>query len=366
MAKDDLDDVKKQLRAEKPVEVIAPADYLNTGSTQLNLALSGNPSGGYVKGCYYFAVGDSGTGKSWLGLTSFAEAAINESFDDYDFVFDNAEHGSLMDVRRHFGKRVHKRMRPPKGTRQSPVNSRTAEDFYYNLEDATTKGPCVYVLDSENALDTQEDVEHQRKKRTAYEKGKEVAGSYGTSKPKKHSSALRTAVNAIRDTKSVLIVLGQTRDNIGFGAVFNPKTRSGGNALTFYAHGEFWLSGKGAIRKGVLGKPRVVGMNTTVKVTKNRITGWKGKVTIPFLNFDNGRSGFDDLGGCVQYLIDEGHWPVARKKVKAAEFDFEGSAEDLIAKVEEDGGEAELRMIVAERWRMVEEASRVQRKSRYV
>jgi hypothetical protein len=53
---------------------------LSTGSTLLNLACSDRPDAGYFKGAYYYLVGDSQAGKTWLLLSCFAEACRNPQF----------------------------------------------------------------------------------------------------------------------------------------------------------------------------------------------------------------------------------------------------------------------------------------------
>jgi len=78
-------DVKKALRRKKKREKLS---FLSTGSTLLNLACTGKPYYGFAKGHYYFIVGDSVSGKTFLSLTCLAEASINPNFDNYRFIYD--------------------------------------------------------------------------------------------------------------------------------------------------------------------------------------------------------------------------------------------------------------------------------------
>jgi len=96
MKKMKTDDVKKMLMQRHKKEVLTAKDYLSTGSTLLNLACTGFPERGFIKGHYYFIVGDSTSGKTWLSLTCLAEASINPNFKNYRFIYDNAEDGALM------------------------------------------------------------------------------------------------------------------------------------------------------------------------------------------------------------------------------------------------------------------------------
>ncbi len=339
---------------------------LSSGSTLLNLACSGRPSIAYLPGSFVFMVGDSASGKTFIAMTAFAEACKNKHFDKYSLIFDNAENGALMDLRKYFGTAVLERLESPTvfklaGGGSTPIYSNTVEGFYFNVDNCLGKGPCIYVLDSMDALTTEDEKDKFTETRKAREKGKEVAGSYGTSKAKLNSSYLRVVFNKLRETGSILIVLCQTRDNIGFGAQFNPKTRGGGHALTFYASLEIWTSVAGHIKKTVAGKPRELGIRCKARVKKNRLTGRDRAVEFPIFH----SIGMDDVGGCIDWLVDEGHWQETKGIIKAPEFDFECSAEKLAKLIDETEKDKQLRLLVADRWRTIEELCEVQRRPRY-
>src|SRR5690606_8689584 len=151
-------------------------------------------------------------------------------------------------------------------------------------------------------------------------KGEEEIGSYGDSKAKINSTRLRVVANRLRETGSILVIINQTRDNIGFTSRFQPKTRSGGHALKFYSRLELWLSPGGTIKKTVKGKQRKLGIKTNVKIEKNHITGRRRTVTVPILY----SSGIDDVGANVDYLVEEGLWKERKGVIEAPDFDFEG------------------------------------------
>ena len=141
-------DIKKALLRKRKKEILTAKDFLSTGSTLLNLACTGFPDRGFVKGRYYFIVGDSISGKTFLSLTCLAEASINPNFDKYRFIYDNAEDGALMDIEKFFGEKVYERMVAP-----SNNYSQSIEDFYYHVDDAIRLGqPFIYILDSMDAL----------------------------------------------------------------------------------------------------------------------------------------------------------------------------------------------------------------------
>jgi len=351
-------DIEKALKKKKKEKKLI---FLSTGSTLLNLACTGKPYHGFAKGGYYFIVGDSISGKTFLSLTCLAEASINPNFDDYRFIYDNSEGGAMMDIKKFFGKTVFKRMEPPNwNSERGPVYSSTIEEFYFHIDDAIKKGkPFIYILDSMDSLSSREEADKFDKTKAALRKGKEAVGSYTDGKAKKNSANLRRLLKPLKNNGSILIIINQTRDNIGFG--FERKSRSGGHALRFYATIELWSSVKRKISKIVKGKKRQLGVECLLQIKKNRITGRERTLTIPIYH----SFGIDDIGSCVSYLIEEEHWKMQRNKIIVPEFDFKGTKEKLIQHIESLGMERDLRDIVTDIWNEIEEACKVERKRRY-
>lgn len=351
---------------------MATNKLLSTGSTLLNLACSGTINGGFMCGKYHFLVGDSASGKTWLSLTCLAEAAINPAFKKYRFIQDNPEGGSNMDIARYFGEAVEDRLEPPREDAEgNAIHSETVEDFYYNVDDALKRGePFIYILDSMDSLTSADEIkkfnDHKKASRkvkgtAASEDDAKVAGSYGDGKAKKNSSNLRRILPLLERSKSILIIINQTRDNIGFGAMFNPKTRSGGHALRFYATLEIWSSVAGHIKKTIKGKPRPLGIISRCKIKKNRLTGGEHTVDIPLYH----SFGIDDIGSCINYLVDEKHWSETKGIINATDFDFKGPLEKLVKYIEANGLELDLRSLVGDAWSSIAEACTVRRKTRY-
>lgn len=356
-------DVKRKLTKVK--EPSREPLKLSTGSTMLNLACTGDAYAGYLSGHYYYLVGDSKSGKTFLSLTCLAEAASNPEWDSHRFIFDNVEDGALMDIQKFFGSKVADRIEPPAiDAEGEPSPSRTIEEFYFNLDDALKDDrPFIYVLDSMDSLSSDYEgdkfVEHKR----AFKKGTEAPGSYGDGKAKINSSGIRIALRKIKEKNSILIVISQTRDNLGFG--FETKTRSGGRALRFYATIEMWSSCGKSIEKTAMGKTRKIGAWSDIEVKKNRVSGRERKVSIPIYP----AFGMDDIGSCVGFLLAENHWEKAKGKgagkIEVPEFGFSGTEAALIKKIEEDGLEQDLRDIVQDVWNEIEAACDPGRKPRY-
>ena len=355
------EDIKKRLTKRRRKQRVRSSDFLSTGSTLLDLAISGKIRRGFSKGKYFYIVGDTMSGKTFLSLTCFAEAASSSHFENYRLIFDNSEDGALMSIERFFGKKLATRMEPPSKAKDGTPNySESVEEFYYHIDDAINEGtPFLYLLDSMDSLSSKDEAEKFRKQKRAHRQGKKISGTYGDGKAKKNSAAIRQLLPRLRETGSILIVISQTRDNLGIS--FDPRTRSGGRALTFYATVEIWSSCGKKIKKIVRDKARVIGVNSILEVKKNRVTGQNRKVSVPILY----KLGIDDIGSCVAFLIEENHWHKRANKIKATEFDFEGSRSGLIRKIEEEGLENDLRMVVQEVWDEIEDACDPKRKRRY-
>lgn len=353
-------DAKNMLKKRKKKKKRTGKDYVSTGSTVLNLACTGKPTRGFAKGHYYFIVGDSISGKTFLSLTCLAEASINSNFDKYRFIYDNAEDGAMMDVKKFFGIGVWKRMEPP--SRKKPFFSETVEDFYFHLDDAVKDGrPFIYILDSMDSISSRAEQSKFDKTKRAVRADKDTPGSMVDGKAKVNSGMLRQFIRPLGRSGSILIIINQTRDNLGFG--FKKKTRSGGHALRFYATIEMWSSVKSKIKKTVRGKPRQLGTLCKIKIKKNRIQGKERTIYIPIYH----SFGIDDIGSCVDYLLEEGHWKAIgkSKKIEAEDFDITLKREALIQYIEEEGLEKDLRLLVSEVWDEIEEACKIKRKRRY-
>jgi len=330
----------------------AESGGLSTGCTSLNLACSGDPTWGIPKGVYAFFVGDSSTRKTWIGHTILAEACVNPEFKDHTLVYFDVEYGVRMDVKQYFGKLAERIVYEHPGS---------LEAFYDRCDEALEESPCVLVLDSMDALVPDAYLEQVRKERKARAGGKEVSGSYGTDKARVNSSRLRVVTNALQKNGSVLVIISQTRQNIGWTAQRNPKTRAGGDALRFYARLEFWLSVRDKVKKRVKGRDRVIGHKIRFKCAKNHVSGREhDHVDVTFYR----KTGLDDVGSCIDYLCDE-HWSSTAATVQAPEFDFGGPREELARKIEENCWEYDLRVLTAEVWRDIEAESGVTRKRRY-
>ena len=336
---------------------------LPSGLTLLNLGLSGSIDGGIPPGTVIWFVGGTSSGKTWFILQLMAEAHRLKRFDGYRFVHDNPENGALMDVDYYFGRGMSERIEPPA---KDIVGSGTIEEVFYNIDANLDRGPCIIGVDSVDAVGCKawEDAFEAERKR--YEEGEgKVPGSMGMEKAKVISKNIGRVQRRLAETGSILVLISQTRDLIG-GMYPGQQTHSGGQALRFYNSVRVWTKVKEDILKPHGGKNRVIGHRIEMDLQKNRITGRDVKIEVPFVI----GYGFDEIGSMVDYLVDENHWKAVKEKGKpekviAPEFDFEGPREKLIALIEKEGEEREVRLLVRDTWRKIEEAVTPVRKARY-
>ena len=300
--------LKKRVHA--PVKELSlkvnPDDLIPTGSCTLNLECSGRIEGAFQKGTMVNIIGDSASGKSIFALTIFAECNKLKRFDNYKFYYNDVEAANAFNLEYLFGKKCASRI-------DENTRSNTIEEFNDDLANKLKqKDPFIYVLDSFDALTSEAAIKKDDSNRVKREKGNKVDGSYGDGKPKKSSELFSLRIQELQRHGSLLIIISQTRDNIGFGAMFTPKTRSGGRALKFYAFHEIWLAMQKKEKEG----KRMFKTNVQAKLTKNKLTGRLGESFFSIL-FDYG---IDDISSCINFLIEEGNWTGNKKSVNTQGF----------------------------------------------
>jgi len=341
--------VKKTIKS-KSVDI---SKLVPTGSTTFNLECSGRIEGAFKLGKLVNLIGDSHAGKTLFALTIFAECSLNKKFDKFRFIFDDVEAANEFDIPYLFGNSVDSRI-------EYDIRSRTIEDLNDNLTRALSEPePFIYILDSFDALTSESAIEKDAENRKKREKGNQVSGSYGDGKAKKASEMFSYRIQELYNHGSLLIIISQTRDNIGFGAMFTPKTRSGGRALKFYACHEIWLACQKRERKG----KRTVVTNVQAKITKNKINGRHGEAYFPIL-FDYG---VDNISSCIHFLMDEGPWTGTKRKVSTKGFVKSGDVSfvDLIKYIEENELEKELFELCQETYDSIIEKLKPKRKRKY-
>lgn len=346
-SEDQGEGVRRALRnrrnIERMPECLLPERLISTGATMLNLACSDNPHGGYGMGRVVNIIGDSAAGKSVLNLTTFAECSYDERFDEYDFQYDESEKSLAFHIKKLFGKKTAKRIGKPYG-------SVDVEDFADNLSRTIDRGrPFIYSLDSFDGLGSRAE---KKRLRTTTEKG-----SYKTEKVRALTELLRNSVPAIAELNAVLLIVSQTRDNLGFGAQFQPKIRAGGKALKFFSSHEMWLSVIKTLKK----REVTIGGYTQARVTKNKLTGRKRFVDFPIYD----EIGVDDIGSQIDFLTGNLFWKRKKNTIMGRGLGLKGTREKLIKLIENANLETTLREITGKHWMELQSKLSLGRKRRF-
>lgn len=322
-----------------------------TGSTTFNLECSGRIEGAFLLGKIVNLIGDSHSGKTLFALTIFAECSILPRFNDFRFIYDDVEAANEFDIPYLFGKKVNKRIEQDK-------RSKTIEDLNDTLARLLEGDkPFIYILDSFDGLTSEAAIEKDEINRKAREKGNKISGSYGDGKPKKASEMFSQRVQQLHDQGSFLLIISQTRDNIGFGSMFTPKTRSGGKALKFYSFHEIWLACQKKEKKGA----RTYITNVKAKITKNKLIGRHGEAEFPIL-FDYG---VDNIASCIKFLMAEKTWTGTNKSVNSKEFADNMPVSKLIKHIEDYDLEDELFSICQKTYNQIIAKLKPNRKRKY-
>jgi len=339
------------------------SDFLSTGSTVLNLALTNKPDRGFIKGTYNLFVGDTDSGKTFICLTCLAEASINPSFDEYRYILINKERGTLMNIEKFFGPKVAEKL--------EMVYLENLEDMYFYLDDVMKEDkkkkiipkPFICIVDSIDSLSSEYENKKFEERKKASRGGPKAKGDYGDGKAAIHSRNIRRILSGLERTKSILIFINQTRININAGKFEPPKTHSGGEAISFYAAAKLWSAKAGQTTKIYKEKKRQTGIIAKIKIHRTRVTGRANVVSVPIYH----SVGMDDVGSCVDYLVNEKHWKKNDSgMITANDFDISERREKLIKYIEDNDLEFDLRQLVADVWREIEKAVAVVRKKKYI
>lgn len=357
-----MNKIKKELLS-KRLNKWKPEDLLSTGSTVLDCAISDYEFGGIKTGEIIMTVGASTSGKTAFYQSILAEACINPRFDDYEIYVDDSEGGNLFDVKKFWGKRLARRMRPPKkDNRGRPVYSSTIEEMGDTIDDLCREGkPFIFVEDSVDALMTRGEQQDTLRQKRARRLGSKEVGTYGTDKAKKMRTMLRNIRHKIRKCGAIVILVFQESMAFGMGAKFDPKTHAGGLAPKFYSNLQLWFSIRKSLTKKIGNITNDQGIIARIKIKKNRLTGKKNTVDLPFYN----SYGFDNIGSCIDFLMEVGYWRKKANSIKAEGLGFVGKRSKLIDYIETCGLEPDLKGIVGEVWRQKEAEASLKRKPRY-
>tara|TARA_R100000458_G_C8276795_1_gene252228 strand:- start:3312 stop:4442 length:1131 start_codon:yes stop_codon:yes gene_type:complete len=264
-------------------------EWISTGSSMLDLAISNRPYGGIPVGRITEITGLEASGKSLLAGHMLANTQKKGGL----AVYIDTENAMNEEFLRCIGVDV---------TNMLYIQLEAVEDIFEVVEDIIVKVResqkdrlVSIVVDSVAAATTK--VEQS----ADYDKD-----GWATSKAIVLSKAMRKITQLIGRQRVCLVFTNQLRQKLGvmFG---DPWTTSGGKALGFHASCRLRLKAAGQIKSKIDGKDQTIGIKTKAVVVKNRM-GPPLRTAEFEIYFD---SGVDDYGGWLQVMKD-------RKLIKLA------------------------------------------------
>jgi len=252
-------------------------DWVSTGSTVLDLAVSNRPNGGLAAGRITEINGLEGTGKSLIGAHALASTQKKGGL----AVYIDTESAVSAEFLQAIGIDTDSMLY---------VHLETVEDVFDTIETIITKiresskDKLVTILvDSLAAASTKVEMDADFDK-----------DGWATSKAIVLSKAMRKITQMIARQKVCLIFTNQLRQKMGvmFG---DPWTTSGGKALPFHASTRIRLKNMGQIKDT---KKNTIGIKIRAQVIKNRL-GPPMRCADFQLYFDKG---IDDFGSWLEVL----------------------------------------------------------------
>ena len=225
-------------------------DFISTGSSMLDLAISNRPDGGIAVGRITEINGLESSGKSLLGAHILAETQKKGGV----AVYIDTETSVSQDFLEVLGVDMSKMLY---------LHLETVEEIFEAIEEIVTKVResdkdrlVTIMVDSLAAASTKVEIEADFEK-----------DGWATSKAIIISKAMRKITQLIGREKICLVFTNQLRQKLGvmFG---DPWTTSGGKALPFHASTRIRLKNMGQIKDS---KKNVLGMKCRAQIVKNRL-----------------------------------------------------------------------------------------------
>ena len=228
-------------------------DWVSSGATMLDLAISNRPHGGFPVGRIVELTGLEQSGKSLLAAHAIAST---QKAGGVGILIDT-ESSANEEFWRSIGLDM---------TKMVYVQADALEDVFdmiTNVIEKVRKADkdklVTIVVDSVAAASTKKEIEADF--------GKD---GYATDKAIILSKAMRKITNLIGRQKITLVFTNQLRQKMN--AMFgDPWTTSGGKALAFHASVRLRLKNMGQIKQKVNGKDKTIGMKVRCQVIKNRM-----------------------------------------------------------------------------------------------
>lgn len=342
-------------RRKKKVRV----DFIGSGCTHLNLALSGKGKfGGWPRGRISNIVGDGSSGKTLLALELAFWAflyilkitsPIFGKPKKLDIYYDNIEGVMDFPVEEMYGEKFVKAIH----WERSKHFEAMCRKFMKKALSLKKREAMIYIIDS---WDSFQSAKSKKAFLDAVESDSELKGDYDLVVQKFASRKFFPAFCDLMEENKIdatLIIISQVRDRIGY-TYGKKQKRAGGKALDFYTHLVAWIAQIEKLKKTKKGREKVYGIKCGATVERS-------KVAKPFRDaefkiiYDYG---LDDINSIIDYL-----W--GKKDIKFQGQTFKKTKrKSFIKYIEKNDLEDELRDETERVWNEVEEAFKDEVRSR--
>jgi len=228
-------------------------EWISSGCSMLDLAISNKPNGGFPVGRITEITGLEASGKSLLAAHTLAETQKRGGL----AVYIDTESATSSEFLTAIGVDLKSMLYVPMETVEEIFE--TIETIVDNVRLSDKDRLVTIVVDSIMGASTKIEMAAE------YDKD-----GYATSKSIILSKAMRKVTNWIARERICLIFTNQLRTKLGvsFG---DPWTTAGGKALPFHSSVRLRLKSLGQIKGKVNGVEQVVGIKTKVTIVKNRM-----------------------------------------------------------------------------------------------
>ena len=259
-------------------------EWVGTGSSLLDLAISNRPNGGFPVGRIVELQGMEASGKSLI----MAHVLANTQKKGGLAVYIDTENALSEEFLRAIGVNVSDMLYVPLETIEDIFEA--IENIIETIRKSSKDRLVTIVVDSVSAATTkiEQDADYDK-------------DGWATAKAIVMSKAMRKITNIIGKQRVLLLCASQLREKMG--VMFGDKyTTSGGKALGFHASCRIRLKGIGKLKTGSGKTEQIVGVQTEAQVIKNRMGPPFKKATFD-IYFN---SGIDDQNSWLAIMKDYG------------------------------------------------------------
>ena len=330
-------------------------EFIGSGSTRLNLALSGKGiKGGWARARIGNLVGDKSSGKTAAALEaafSFykniqnVKSKIFSPTTKFSIVYNNAEGVMDFDIQSMYGNQFYKKVE----WIRSPNIEHFGRDYSRRVDKLEKGHSLLYILDTLDFLKSYKSIERFKE---SIDKDEDTKGSYDVEK-QKYLSGFFAATSEYLDKNKVdatLLIVSQVRAIIDARSFGKKEMRTGGKAFGHAIHQEAWFREIQKMRSTKKGEKRVYGIKVGCRVEKNKCAKPFREAEFQIL-YDYG---IDDLNSMIDYLWEN-------KPIKFDGQTFKNGATSAVRKpfikfIEDNHYEHLIAKKVEDKWNSVEEA----------